>query len=169
MIKEVSCESVNDCQSQPNWTTFKSFTLRWLAVTAQLVPTMAEAIWPYLDASAIGAAGQCDGGSGGTECGYHWTTTTWDGTSGLGQQMSALAAVGALLIKLRNLTPPLTLATGAKSNASVNSTYAVGTGDNTPMVATMPITSKDRVGAGILTALLLLGTLIGGWWLFTSA
>ena len=96
-------------------------------------------------------------------CGYHWTTTTWDGTSGLGQEMSALAAVGAPLVKLKNLAPPLTVATGGKSHVSANGTFGIGTTD-TP--ATMKITTGDRAGAGILTALVLISTLAGAWWLF---
>lgn len=161
IISEVGCEPENDCNT--DGLTFKSFTIRWLAITTELVPSMAAQIWPYIDASAVGAAGQCDG-DGGSICGYHWDTTTWDGTTGIGQQMSALAAVAAPLLTLDNLPAPLTLSTGATSKGNA----AAGTGTTAPVGnswLTRKITTGDRAGAGILTALLLAYTVAGAWWL----
>ncbi|KAM0715105.1 hypothetical protein Q7P37_009570 [Cladosporium fusiforme] len=40
--------------------------------------------------SAKGAAAQCSGGKEGTTCGNDWASSTWDGSSGLGQDLSAL-------------------------------------------------------------------------------
>lgn len=164
VIVEVSCEPNNNCDSQPNWTVFKSVTLRWLATTTQLVPQLADTLWPYLEASAKGAAGQCDG-DGGTTCGYHFSTTTWDGTSGLGQEMTALAAVGMPLIRLKNLPAPLTIATGAKSNTSLTANGAnVGTVADVPGWVKGPITTADKAGAAILTIMVVVVTVVGGWW-----
>jgi mannan endo-1,6-alpha-mannosidase len=162
IISEVGCEPENDCNT--DGLTFKSFTLRWMALAAQLAPTLADQIWPYIAASAQGAAGQCDGGDTGTVCGYHWDTTTYDGSTGVGQQMSALAAIQANLIPLENLAAPLTLDTGATSKGNA----AAGTGSgNTPTSPwlTRKITTGDRAGAGILTFLLLVYTLGGAVWL----
>ena len=159
VLYEAGCEPYNDCNT--DGLTFKSFTIRWLALCTQLVPQMASTIWPVLTASAAAAAGQCDGGSSDTTCGYHWTTTTYDGSSGVGQQMSALSAVNAPLLKLDDLSAPLTLATGAtsKQDASAGST----TTEESLTLA--KITTADRAGAAILTVLCLGFVFAGTYWL----
>lgn len=162
IMAEVGCEPENDCNT--DGLTFKSFTLRWLAITTQLVPSMSEQIWPYIVASANGAAGQCDGGDSGTICGYHWDTTTWDGSTGVGQQMSALAAIAANLITVEDLPAPLTLDTGATSKGDASAGTDASLTD-LPGYATRPITTGDRAGAGIITFLLLVYTVGGAVWL----
>lgn len=139
--------------------TFKSFSLRWLTIAAQLVPSLSSKIEPYLKASAAGAAGQCDGGDSGSACGYDWTSTTWDGTTGVGQQMSALAAVSSHLIQLEGLGAPLTLATGATSKSDPSA----GTGSDSGELR--PITTADRAGAGILTVIFFGMLFSGTYWL----
>ena len=84
---------------------------------------------------------------------------------GVGQQMSALAAINANLITVDDLPSPLTLKTGAKSKgnaAAGTGTQTTGTGN--PWL-TKKITTGDRAGAGILTALLLAYTIGGAYWL----
>ena len=154
---EAGCEPYHSCNT--DGLTFKSFTLRWLALTTQLVPSVADQIWPYITASAEGAAGQCDGGDDGTSCGYTWSSTTWDGSSGVGQQMCALAVISANLLPLDDkLFPPLTLATGANSKQDPSAGTAITT-------LLKPITAGDRAGAAILTVIWF-GMLIGGtYWL----
>ena len=131
-----------------------------MTIAAQLVPTLADQIWPLVKSSAQGAAGQCDGGTDGEECGYHWTTSTWDGTTGVGQQMNALAAIGANMIPLENLFAPLTLATGATSKQNPSAGTGAGEGQ-----VLKPITTADRAGAGILTFLILAFLFAGTYWL----
>lgn len=138
--------------------------MRWLAVTTQLVPDTWNIIWPYIQASAEGAAGQCDGGDTGQVCGYHWTTSTWDGSEGVGQQMSALAAIQANMLTVADLPPPLTLKTGATSKQNPSA----GTGTQQEEGggwATRKITTGDRAGAGIVTFLILVFILSGTYWL----
>ena len=161
IIAEVGCEPENNCNT--DGLTFKSFTLRWLAMTTQLVPETWDTIWPYIAASAEGAAGQCSGDN--NECGYHWDTETWDGSTGVGQQMSALAAVAANMITVDDLSPPLTLKTGATSKGNPNAGTGVTTEDTGSPWLTKPITTGDKAGAGILTALLLAYTVGGAYWL----
>lgn len=50
-----------------------------------------------LRTSAAGAAAQCSGGDSGTVCGSLWGESEWDGTQGLGQDLSALNVFLALL------------------------------------------------------------------------
>ena len=66
---------------------FKTFMSRWLAVTAQLVPSTAAQILPKLAGSAVAAANQCSGGDNGHWCGLKWPQQNWDGTQGVGQQV----------------------------------------------------------------------------------
>lgn len=52
--------------------------------------SMHERINFLLRESAMGAAMQCSGGENGTTCGNTWGNSTWDGSEGLGQDLSAL-------------------------------------------------------------------------------
>lgn len=168
---EVACEPYGTCTTDQF--TFKGFTMRWLALVAQLVPTTASTIWPLIQASAKGAAGQCDGGTDGVTCGMTWNATTWDGSYGVGQQMSALAAVQANMITINDLKAPYTTDTGGTSkgdpSAGTGSDSNGGGGGSgggaSSRVYTDPITGGDKAGAGILTALMLLFTLGGAAWM----
>ncbi|TKA78771.1 hypothetical protein B0A55_04127 [Friedmanniomyces simplex] len=81
-----------------------------------------------LRTSAQAAAAQCSGGEAyGTDCGSMWTAATWDGTTGLGQELSALE------ILLANLP--------AKALAKSNSTSTTGTGSAGNGTATAGSTS----------------------------
>lgn len=86
IMSELQCEETLVCNQDQK--SFKAYLSRWMAVTALLVPSTAAQITPKLDASAKAAAGQCDGQPTGQACGLQWYTSTWDGTSGVGQQVS---------------------------------------------------------------------------------
>lgn len=86
IMYELECEETKTCDQDQK--SFKAYLARWMAVTSVLVPSTADAIKPKLAASAAAAAGQCTGGDDGQECGTQWFSTTWDGTSGVGQQVS---------------------------------------------------------------------------------
>lgn len=163
IIVETACEPIGNCDT--NGFTFKGYTMRWLAVTAQLVPELADQIWPYIKASGTAAGGQCSGGDDGTTCGMKWTQTTWDGSKGVGQQMSALSAIGSNMLRIADLKPPYTRDTGGKSEGDPNAGTDAGTPDDRPAVYTDPVTGGDKAGAGILTALVLAFTLGGSYWM----
>jgi mannan endo-1,6-alpha-mannosidase len=96
-----------------------------------------------------------------------WTQTTWDGSYGVGQQMSALSAVGSNMLRVGNLKAPYTRDTGGDSvgdpTAGTDGSNAGDSGQSA--VYTDPITMGDKAGAGILTALVLAFVLGGGFWL----
>jgi len=164
IMVEAACEPYGTCDT--NGWTFKSFVIRWMALTAQLVPDLASTIWPYIQASGQGAAGQCDGGTDSVTCGFRWNSTIWDGTYGVGQQMSALSAIQANLITVSNLRAPYTADTGGTSPGDPSA--GTGTGDvdpNQPGIYTRRIGTADKAGAGILTALALIMTLGGTWFI----
>ncbi|KAK6390095.1 hypothetical protein LTR65_005908 [Meristemomyces frigidus] len=166
VMVEVTCEPYGNCDTDDF--TFKSFTLRWLATTAQLVPSLATTIWPYIEASGKGAAGQCDGGTDGITCGFAWNTTTWDGTYGVGQQMSALSAIQANMIHVNDLKAPYTKSTGGTSVGDPSAGTSSGTTTDASGELTSTITTADKAGAGILTALVLVLTLGGAGWMVLS-
>lgn len=90
---------------------FKAYLARFMAKTAMLAPFTKDTIVQRLTASAVGAAKSCSGGTDGTTCGSKWYTGAWDGTSGVGQQLSALEVTQALLMIKKNMLP-------AKNSAS---------------------------------------------------
>jgi mannan endo-1,6-alpha-mannosidase len=83
VMTEMECEPKLNCDQDQK--SFKAYLSRWLAVTALLVPSTASQIMPKLQASAMGAAGQCSGG--GEICGEQWYTTTYDGLTGVGEEV----------------------------------------------------------------------------------
>lgn len=164
---EVTCQPLNNCDTDE--LSFRAYLARWLAVTAQLVPSLYDTILPYLRDSAQGAAGQCDGGTDGMTCGQEWNTTVWDGTYGVGQQMSALGMIDSLMIDVEDLKTPYTSSTGGTSKSDPSA--GTGTGDSAsgPAVDTSKISTADKAGAGILTTLVLILLLGGAWWMVTSS
>lgn len=100
IMYELQCEEQLNCNEDQK--SFKAYLARWMAVTALLVPSTAATIAPKLQGSAQAAAGQCDGGSSGQECGLQWYSTTWDGTTGVGQEVSLRkSSIPTLLTSLR--------------------------------------------------------------------
>lgn len=85
VMTEMECEKQLNCDQDQK--SFKAYLSRWLAVTALLVPSTASQIMPKLQGSAMGAAGQCSGG--GNVCGEQWYSTTYDGLTGVGEEVRA--------------------------------------------------------------------------------
>lgn len=165
---EWSCEPSGNCNNDQK--SFKAYLSQWLARTAQLVPARYETIMPYLRASAAGAAGQCQ--SSGL-CGREWNTTVYDNTDGVGEQMSALSVVQTMMLDVADLKPPYTTDTGgtSKSDPSAGSEGGdVGPSNSEGLshAATREITTGDRAGAGVLTAVVLLFIIGGTTWLLAS-
>lgn len=154
---EIACEPQGTCNNdQPS---FKAYLSRWMAAATQLAPFTADFILPKLQSSAKAAAAQCTGGTDGDTCGRKWYSGTYDGNKGIGEQMSALSVIQANLVT--KVAAPVTAAKGGTSKGDPS---AGSNGDN-PMRnndpnANMKITTGDKAGAGILTALVLI-TLCG--------
>lgn len=147
IMYEKLCEAQGNCNNDQS--SFKAYLSRWMAVTALLAPYTWDTIMPKLQASAQAAAKQCVGGANGRTCGRQWYSTTWDGSKGVGQQMSALAVIGATQI-----TPamvPLTANTGGNSKSDPN---AGNSAPHNPEDAFAKITDGDRAGAAIFTILI---------------
>ena len=69
-----------------------------MAATTKVAPWTHDTIMPLLQTSAQAAATSCSGGDTGTACGMRWTTGNWDGSQGVGEQMSALEVIQSNLI-----------------------------------------------------------------------
>jgi len=136
---------------------FKAYLSRWLAATYRLAPFTKDTIQPLLKTSAAAAVKTCSGGASGSQCGLKWDTGSFDGSFGVGEQMAVLEVVQGNLI---GEVPDWVSAVKGTGNSSGN----VEAGSNSLTAATVinkPSTTKDRVGAGIFTALILIGV-VGG-------
>lgn len=143
---EPSCEPKYTCTT--DMYSFKGYVHRWLTQATQLAPFMREKIRPVLKKSTEAAIKQCTGGDSGRECGFAWSSGKFDGKIGAGQQMNVLAAVSSLLVD--NVDPPVTAKSGGTSKGDPNAgSGSVFDRDH------RPITTGDKAGAGILTALVL--------------
>ena len=97
VMYEPNCEKGLTCNTD-QWS-FKAYLSSWMGSVTQVAPDTASTIKPLLAASAQGAACACSGGADGTTCGAKWYIDNWDGTNGVGQQMSAMSSFVALLAK----------------------------------------------------------------------
>ena len=156
---EVACEGPNTCDTD-NYS-FKAYLSRWMAASTKYAPFTYNLVMPKLRASAIAAVQQCSGGANGQMCGQKWTQgAQWDGTQGVGQQMSALEVIQANLIQ--QVQAPVTNSTGGTSKGNAG---AGGGSTTNPTLPTSPIETGDRAGAGIITALLAIWVIGGVWWM----
>ncbi|PQE27371.1 Glycosyl hydrolase family 76 protein [Rutstroemia sp. NJR-2017a WRK4] len=154
---EVACEPKLTCTT--DMYSFKSFLTRWLASTTKMAPYTYDQIMPRLKASAVAAAQQCSGGDSGRWCGLSWSKgSAWDGTQGVGQQMAAMSVIFVNLVQ--KIQGPVTNSTGGTSVGN----NAAGSNSATELDPISPASKGDKVGAGIVTTVLLLAaTGMFGW------
>lgn len=149
IIYEYMCQESGKCNTDQR--SFKSIFSRCLGQTAVLVSSFTDQIMSLIDKSAAGAAQSCSGGSDGHTCGINWSYGGWDNWYGLGEQISALEIIQNTLVL--EVTPPLTNSTGGTSEGNVNA--GLTTRDPTNKNEQV-ITSKDKAGAGVLTAVVMI-------------
>jgi mannan endo-1,6-alpha-mannosidase len=129
-----------------------------MAAAAEMAPFIADQVHKVLVTSATAAALQCSGGANGRLCGLKWTDgAAWDGTAGVGQQMSALEVI--ISTQFGRIQAPFTNTTGGTSIGNPNA--GAGSVDTTDGLTNDPVTTGDRAGAGILTAVVVVA-LVGG-------
>lgn len=146
---------------------FKGFSARWMAATAQLCPWTRDTIMPVLRASAEAAVRQCIGEANGRMCGMHWSSSRYDGTVGVGQEMNVLSALMVLLgdepadsyggrgdwqgevgNAVQPPRAPLTHDTGGTSEGDPNAGQNLKSSD----VEFEPITDGDKQLAAVITS-----------------
>jgi mannan endo-1,6-alpha-mannosidase len=165
IVVERQCEPSNQCDTDQ--LSFKGYLMRWMAAASQMAPFTFDTLMPLVQSSAAAAALQCSGsppaslyrGDPGTACGFKWTQkSNFDGSVGVGQQMSALSAVQYTLVKKAEVEKaPVTASTGGTSIGNVNAGAATDTKIPTPP----PITTAERVAAGFATTAILFSVLGG--------
>jgi mannan endo-1,6-alpha-mannosidase len=160
VMKEVACEDNNKCDVDQR--SFKAYLARWMAATTKLAPWTAQTIVPLLQSSAKAALSTCVGGPDGNQCGQKWTTGTFDGSLGVGEQMSVLEVVQSTLIG--QVAGPVTANTGGSSQGDPSA----GTSSNAKVINFETITTGDKAGAGILTTLIMVTMFGGSWWIATK-
>lgn len=155
IMYESACETNDKCNVDE--ASFKAYLIRWMAATSKLAPFTYDYIMARLRPTAIAAAAQCTGSTPKTLCGGTWITGSNDGDSGVGEMMSALEAIQALLIT--QAAAQVTNTTGGTSIGNSNAgTSAKTTSD---LTATITVTTAGRVGAGFITMFAVLGVISG--------
>ncbi len=160
IMEEVACENAGTCDTDQQ--SFKAYLSRDMAATMIVAPFTRDTLLPLLQASANAAAKACSGAVGGNvnTCGLKWSTGTFDGLYGIGEQMAALEAIQSNL--LDTVPGPVTANTGGTSQGDPSA----GTDATSPSGQNLsPITTGSKAGAGFLTALVLLAILGGAWWM----
>jgi len=156
VMKEVACEDNGKCDVDQR--SFKAYLSRWMAATTKLAPWTESTIMTRLSASAKAAVATCSGGADGNQCGLQWTTGSFDGSMGVGEQMSVLEVIQSNLIG--QVAGPVTNGTGGTSKGNPSAGSGVQ-----PAINLNTITTGDKAGAGILTTLVLITMFGGSWWM----
>ena len=162
-MKDV-CEEYSACNTDQH--SFKAYLSRWMSASTQMAPFIFPTVTKLLNSSAKAAVAQCNGAPTGKVCGLKWYLNgTWDGTSGVGQQMAALEVVlGTLVQEANPAQKPVTNSTGGTSQGNPNAGYNASSVPPGEQVA--PATQKDRGAAWFLTVFV---SLIALWtWWFMS-
>lgn len=159
IMYEVACEPNGKCNIDQR--SFKAYLARWMAATMVRAPFTRPLLLPLLQKSAMAAAKSCTGGDDGQQCGLQWTTGSFDGSVGVGEQMSAMEVIQSNLWD--QVPGPVTAERGGISQGDPS---AGTSGDQSP-VGFNPddISTGDRVGAGFLTTMVLIGVIGGAWWM----
>ncbi|KAI0409553.1 mannan endo-1,6-alpha-mannosidase DCW1-like protein [Xylaria palmicola] len=92
---EPACEEYGTCNTDMK--SFKGYLSRFMSATTQMMPSTRHHVRELLGTSAMAVGKACSGGGNGTVCGEKWYVGGYDENPGLGQQMTALETVQALL------------------------------------------------------------------------
>jgi mannan endo-1,6-alpha-mannosidase len=160
VMTEVACENNGKCDVDQR--SFKAYLARCMGYTALIAPWTRETIDPFLQASAKAAAAQCTGGVNQTSCGLRWIDNgVNDGSFGVGEQMAAMEVIQSLLYT--QATGPATQNNGGISTSDPDA----GAGESQTPITFNAVTTGDKAGASILTIIVLVGIIVGAWWMIS--
>lgn len=162
VLTEVICEPQNTCHTDQE--SFKAYLARWMRASAVVAPFIADQVADLLQPSIQAAAQACSGPgkNGGVACGEKWYTGSFDGKTGVGMDMNALEIWQTLLPK----PGPVTFNSGgiSQSDPSAGSSSQISIEAPTQSER-IHIDKGDNAGAAILTILMAVVTLGGGFWI----
>lgn len=163
VMMEQGCENVKTCDTDQ--LSFKAYFSSWLASTTTLAPFTSAQIFPLLASTSKAVAQVCNGGANGRLCGFRWTQApTNDGNVGVGQQMSALAAIQSAMVQIpgkKVIAPLVTTTTGGTSKGDASAGINSQNQTEAMLLNMEPVATRDRVAAGILT-FAVATTVVGG-------
>lgn len=163
MITDWTCEASSRCYVDANGPLFKGLTVSWLSDIALIIPELKEKILPKLQVSAKGAANSCTGNNENL-CGNHWYGG-YDEQNSMENAISGSQIMSAVMLKfLGDSSKPVSTATGGNGSSDPNS----GTRKTSGPETLAPITTADKAGAGILTAVFVCLTVGGLVFLFMN-
>lgn len=151
ILFEAQCELDYSCNIDQQ--SMKAYLARWMAGTAQMAPWTAGKIGGLLRTSAQGAAASCSGPPDGNTCGTRWYTNGFDDRTGVGQQLSAMEVMYALLVN--ETTPPMTLPSVVIRDVPDNittKTSASPTAEGTSAATARPLFDSHQGGAGVASS-----------------
>lgn len=167
VITDWQCEASDRCYIDANGPLFKGLTVSWLADIALIIPPLKEKILPKLQVSAEGAANSCTG-NGQNLCGNRWYGG-YDGQNSMENAISGSQMMSAVMVKFLGLSStPVSTATGGNGSSDPNAGTRQSS-QNSDSAVLPPITTADKAGAGILTAVLVAGVVGGSIFLFTDS
>ncbi|KAI1437972.1 mannan endo-1,6-alpha-mannosidase DCW1-like protein [Xylaria sp. CBS 124048] len=130
---ERDCEPFGTCDTDMK--SFKGYLSRFMGATAQLMRSTHGDVQELLSASAVAAGKACSGGDNETVCGEKWYIGGYDGNPGLGQQMTSLETVQALLAF--DAQPPLNADEIKRVKSKDGTTSTIGSSSITSTQSTM--------------------------------
>ena len=157
IMVELPCETVETCNVDEN--AFKGLASQWIGATIQAAPFTNSTLGPRLRSSAAGAAQQCSGDDNGTICGFKWTDSKWDGSSGVGQQLGAMNVLVANLVAKRpsaNATAANATQTSGSSSGVPSSTSSQPAKKTNAASVTMQLPLVQALSVGVAVLLMLL-------------
>ena len=157
VMVEVACESHNTCTDDQF--TFKGLAAQWLGQTIQLAASTGDTLYTALRPSAVGAGKTCSGGKNNNTCSFKWTSDSWDGSSGVSQELNAMN------IFLANLAAEGSPAKITASNSTINGTQSsssISTSPSTTTSTPSPSSTKTSSAFQIVRSQLLLAFSVGG-------
>ena len=129
ILTEIACEPQHTCVRDQY--IFKALTAQWLGETTQISfpgnsTNVMDILFKYLDSSASAAAQQCTGSTNKQTnlCGSSWTNSTFDGRTGLEQQLAALNVIVANLAKNTSAGASANKTTGGAPSSGSSGTAA---------------------------------------------
>lgn len=153
---EAACEDIGTCNVDQR--SFKAYFARWMAATIVRAPFTREYLKPILEASAQAAVATCTGGTDGNQCGLKWPQRSFDGSTGVGEQMAVLEVLQSNLVDY--VDGPATVENGISDGDPTAGTHSpVGPED----LNKHSMTTTDRAGAAIMTVficILVVGTML---------